>query len=459
VPSLVHYKNLVRVSMPFAKQKTDSQGQLVNLALANVPSLANEPYMSSRHDNLQHIIYQLLSYTPNGDFTHVIEDSWQKIGENETNYDDFGGQFKRKLDGEDTIITKAKSFKTNDQKINYIFNTVKNTVKWDETYGRYTNDGTVTAWKKKTGNSTEINLMVYHLLTKAGIKAYPLLASTRENGKVNPAFPTRFQFNTSVTYVPIDSAHYYVLDATNKYNFYRDTPADLLNSYGLLINKDDKKYDLVVMENNTPVRNVILVNADIKPGGKMEGTVQINSFGYYRKDDVESYISNGEKKYMEKLKGDDNNLNITSLKMENMMVDSLPLTQSIGFNLDLTGSDETYIYFKPNLFTSLGANPFLNESRASDIDFAFRNNYSITSTYKMPAGYKADALPKSVSMVMPDKTITFKRMAVEQDGLIMVRYMISFDKSIFFKESYPELHDFYKKMYEMMNEQIVLKKG
>jgi hypothetical protein len=459
IPDLVHFKNLVNVTMPFAVAKKDAQGQLIDLALANVPSLPDEPYMSSRYDNLQRILYQLISITIPGDYTHSFEDSWNKVGENESNYDVFGEQFGRKLAGEDTIIKKAKSLKTDDEKIAYIFNTVKNTIKWDETYRRYTNDGTVTAWQKKIGNSTEINLIVYHLLTKAGIKAYPLLLSTHKNGKVNPAFPTRYQFNTSVAYVPIDSNSYYVLDATSKYNLYKDIPANLLNSYGLSIDKDNKKYDLIFVQNNSPVRNVVFVDAEIKPNGKMEGNAQISSYSYYRKGYIEKYMLDGKKKYIDKLKEDDNNLNITSLKMENMTVDTLPLNQNIGFNLDLTGSDDNYIYFKPNLFTSIGANPFIKESRSSDIDFGYKNNYLITGIYKIPAGYKADALPKSISMTMPDQTITFRRVAGEQDGSITVRYTIDFKKAIFFKENYPELHDFFKKMYEMMNEQIVLKKG
>ncbi len=60
-----------------------------------------------------------------------------------------------------------------------------------------------------------------------------------------------------------------------------------------------------------------------------------------------------KKKYIDWLKSGNNDLKISSVKLENMDVDSLPLTQNINFNLDLTGSDGTYIYFKPNLFTSL----------------------------------------------------------------------------------------------------------
>jgi len=192
----------------------------------------------------------------------------------------------------------------------------------------------------------------------------------------------------------------------------------------------------------------------------MTGTVQINSFSYDRMDDVERYKTDGEEKYIKALIDGDNNLKISSLKFDNMEVDTLPLTQNFQFNLDLVGSDENYIYFKPNLFASdFNNNDFLSEHRYSDIDFGYLTNDALNGIYKIPAGYKVDAMPKSVSMAMPDNSIVFKRLVAEQDGSILVRYSLSFKKSLFFKENYADFHDFYKKMNEMINEQIVLKKG
>ena len=59
---------------------------------------------------------------------------------------------------------------------------------------------------------------------------------------------------------------------------------------------------------------------------------------------------------------------------------------------------------------------------------------------------------------MPDKSIAFKRIIVEQQGAIIVRYNIDYKKSLYFKEDYQDLRAFYKKLQEIMNEQIVLKK-
>jgi hypothetical protein len=452
IPDILYYKNLVMVKQPYVKNTGDVK------ALANIPSLQDEPYMSSLKDNDERILYELKSINTIG-IHQSFSDTWEKVGKDEIDNDDFGGQFRRKLKGEEDILNKAKSLSFEKDKIAFIFNEVKNTMKWNEEDENYTNDGTAEAWDKKTGNSTEINLILYHLLQKAGVNVLPMLVSTRGNGKINPAYPNGYQFNRAVAYIPIDTANYYVLDATSKYNIYNEIPASLLSGFGFYMDKENKKYDLVFLKKSNPVREVTLINAEIKPDGKMNGTVQINSFSYKRINDVKKYKTDGEEKYIKYLSNGDNNLKITSVKFENMEVDTLPLAQNIEFNLDLTGSDENYIYFKPNLFSSGYDNDFLSENRFTDIDFAYRSNNVLSGSYKIPGGYKIDAMPKSVSMTMPDKSIAFRRIVVEQEGTIVVRYVLDFKKSLFFKENYPEFHEFFKKMNELVNEQIVLKKS
>jgi hypothetical protein len=286
-----------------------------------------------------------------------------------------------------------------------------------------------------------------------------MLVSTRGNGKINPAYPNSYQFNKTVVYVPVDSSKYYILDATSKYNTWNETPANLLNGFGFYFDKDTEKYELLFLENTSPSREVTAINAEIGPSGKMNGTARVSSFSYHRINAITKLKAEGEKKYIENLSSSDNSLKITSVKFENMDDDTLPLVQNINFNLDLTGSDENYIYFKANLFSEAFNNPFLSENRYTDIDFSYLNNNTIYGNYKIPAGYKIDAIPKSISMGMPDKSIIFKRIAGEVDGTLVLRYTIVFNKSVCFKENYVSLRDFFKKLNELMNEQVVLKKS
>lgn len=415
--------------------------------------------MRSLTDNLEGLTFHLTSFRPPAGFVQSAADSWDKIGKLITDDEDFGGQLKRKLTGEEAIITKAKAMKTDQEKIAYVFGEVKNAMKWDGRDYWYTNDGTVKAWEKKSGNSTEINLILYHLLKQSGVKAYPMVVSTRSNGIINPAYAYVHQFNRGVVFIPVDSTKRYVLDATNKYNTYTDIPDDLLNSTGLWIDKDSKEYGTPFLTRATPVMELVSVTADVMPEGKINGTAQINSYSYNRIRDVRKYKTDGEQKYIDYLRNDDNTLKIASLKFENMETDSLPLQENLEFKKELTGSDGNYIYFVPSIFIPARSNPFMSESRQSDIDFGYRNNYSMTGTYKLPAGYKPETLPKNIAIGMPDQSIIFRRVVAEQDGSILVRYSVDFKKPLFFKENYMDLHEFYKKMGELISEQIVLKKS
>jgi hypothetical protein len=61
-------------------------------------------------------------------------------------------------------------------------------------------------------------------------------------------------------------------------------------------------------------------------------------------------------------------------------------------------------------------------------------------------------------MLMPNSSIMFRQLSSEGDEFVNVRWVINYNKSYFSKDEYPSLYDFLKKMYEMLNEQIVLKK-
>jgi len=444
------FRYVPHVSQPFVKDIGEPTDYRQAKALANIHSLRQEEYMGSQRDNLQRMEY--IS-------RHVLLNTWSKIGELLTQFSEFGNELDYEVSGAGTIIKQARSLKTVDEKIAFLFDTVKNHMKWNENTAFFVNDGTVKAWNKGTGNSAEINLIVYQLLKKAGVKAYPLVVSSKNNGKINPANPNLFLFNNVVVYIPIDSTKSYVLDATNKFNLYNAIPQDQLNTFGLSVDEKNKDYKMVFLENPEPVMQSVFLNAEVKAGGKLSGTAEITSYSYNKITAAQKYKTDGEEKYLAYLRNNDNNVKISALKMENMEIDSLPLTQKVDFSTDLAGSDENYIYLGTNIFNRMGKNPFTSEERYSDIDFGYRDNYSINGIYKLPAGYKTDALPKTITIVSPDQSMVFKRTIIEDNGTIVVRYMLNHAKTIYFKKDYQDVRGFYKKMYELLNEQIVLKKA
>ena len=462
------YKMTPRVNQAYAKNTSgvwtkrngDTIGKRYSWALDKIKSFREEPYSTCKEDDIQKLSFRLVGYKYSvRSELKSLEKSWFQIGTEAAYDEDFGKQMSENIDDDGDIIKHAKLLNTDNEKISYIFDKVKNSVKWNTINRWYTIDGVKKAWEKKRGNSTEINLILYHFIKMAGISCFPELVSTRTHGKINTDYPDLNQFNKTVIYVPLGDKKYYILDASNKYNSYADIPFDILNSNGLMIDPKKGEYTISYIKNDEPSRTVVFVNAVIDPGMKMTGTAQVNNFGYSKESAVEEYKMDGENKYKENFKDNDNNLKISSFKFENMEVDSLPLMQTVDFNLDLTSSDENYIYFSPNLFTGLNSNPLLSEQRNSDVNFKFIHDFNINGRYSIPKGYKIEALPKSMNLLMPDTSIRFKRIVAEQEGFVMVHYVIDFKKSYYSRDDYKTLFEFYRKMHEMLNEQIVLKKS
>jgi hypothetical protein len=453
--SRLKFKAYTRTNQNFAKDTTLEGGHV--WAAANLPSSKQEAYMRAPGDALQSVSLLLTSHPDDKGKAIEMEDTWAKLGRELANTKIYYKELDQHLGGEDTLIKHALSLKTQDEKIAYLFGAVKSVIGWNGYVNWVPGKGIRDAWKKRSGNTAEVNAVLYHLLKNSGIKAYPMLVSTRENGLLDPAFVDGFQINSLVTFVPADSSKYYVLDATEKYNTYNQVPYNLLNSYGLCLDKEDDKYDMVYIESKAPAKEMIIMNAEIDPDARMKGTGEIASFQYNRTTGLELYKIGGEEKFREYLTGSDNNIKISNLRLDNVSTDSLPLKQSFDFSYELNNSD-SYIFFTPNIFTPLHDNPFLSEVRNAPVDFGYSHDRIIIGRYKLPKGYDIQSLPKDINIVMADRGVLFKRMLEKQDGYISLRYEINIKRTRFQRSEYPDLREFFKKMYEMLDEQIVLKK-
>ncbi len=442
------YRKVLQPLFRDSTVKLDDKGAEKHMwALAKVPSFKSEPFMDYPEDYLQQILI-----TRNAKYF-----TWAFISGSILADENVGQQLNKNLDNEAKIIAKAKTLKTTDEKISYLFDTVKNTMKWNKQDHAFADEGVKKAWDKKTGNSTEINLILFDLLKKANVNSSLLVLCTRDHGKIDPQYPNVSHLNRVVVYYPVDSAKYYVLDASNPYNNYNSIPPDLIGLNALFIDPSSKKFSMKLIKNEA-AREVILVNGSIGADGKLQGNTEISGLANNREKYLRQYNEQGKTKYIEQLQDKFKGLKITALTLDNLAIDTLPLVQTFEFQYNLTAPDGNYMYFNPNLFSGFDKNPFLNETRISTIDFGRLNTYLINGHYKIPPGYKIDVLPKPVMMRMPGNGITFRRFTAQQDGLMVINYTIIYNRSLFTKEEYTAIRDFYKKMYELLNEQIVLKK-
>ena len=93
-----------------------------------------------------------------------------------------------------------------------------------------------------------------------------------------------------------------------------------------------------------------------------------------------------------------------------------------------------------------------------DIDFGCPKKYTVTGTFYLPDNYIVDALPKNTKMLLPDSSIVLTRMMQQDHGLISINFTLEMNASGYTADSYPYIKQFFKKMYDILEEKIVLKK-
>jgi hypothetical protein len=203
-------------------------------------------------------------------------------------------------------------------------------------------------------------------------------------------------------------------------------------------------------------KNVVIFRAAIGDKGEMDGHATITSCDYARVKRAPQ-ISD-KSKYMDHyFKSQNSDFKFDSLIFKNMEIDSMPLVQEVDFHCPVNASGD-YSYFTVNMFNDMGKNPFVADTRFSDVFFGTKQSYQIIGNISIPEGYTFDELPKNVRMMMPDQSLSVTRMVAVNGNLINSKIVVDFKRPFYTPEEYPDLKEFYKKMYALLDEQIVIRK-
>jgi hypothetical protein len=337
--------------------------------------------------------------------------------------------------------------------MNAIFNAVRSSMDWDGRDSRGSGQGVRTAWDKKKGNAGDINLILVDMLKEAGIEAYPILVSTRRHGAVQTQYPLLNQFNLVMAYVVIGSKQY-VLNGADQYTPSYLIPHDVQYTFGYIIDPDKNGFVFLKGDEQTYQTSVVL-NGAINNEGRLKGTADIYNYDYSKVPRVRA-LQNGLERFKSSyFSRSYPNLTVDSLGVQGQNNDSLPLDETLNFSVRLNKTGN-YVLFSPNLFLGLETNPFTAERRFSDIDFGFKQNYTISGSIRLPKGYKVESLPRNIRMIMPDTSIVMERIMQLDDRQLNFRMSILIKSPIYPAEDYPNLKEFYKKMFAALNEELIV---
>ena len=397
---------------------------------------------------------QLNSINFPGSISKSILKDWKEFGEYLNEAEWYEDQFHSFNFAKELTQQLLNGITNEKEKISTLYNYVKNNFAWSENYSIYM-DNLKTAFKNKTGNSSEINSILLCMLRSAGIKADPVMICTRNNGVALRAYTFLDQFNHTVVKVKSENEEY-ILDAIDPLK-----PMTLQNELNINIQGFaliDKNFEWIQINNASVSKSsqnfLLTLDKDDNINGKYIYSCNNYSALHGRK----RIIQRGLKEFFSDFI-DEKKLNIKSDSITVQNLDSLINNLIIKSNISSSViSSDKFIYLTPYINADLHTNPFKDEIRESPVEFTFPINDISTFNLKIPSGYKINEMPKSIKVTLPDSAASFTFITTSTDDQIQLKSVLTINKLFFPAEEYTEVRDFFAAISKKFSEQIVINK-
>ena len=427
-------------------------------SMDRVPAFPVESYLTTPDNYLSSLRFEL-AYTkfPNSPQKN-FNTSWEAITNLLLDESKFGQQLKGTgflgdLAGE----LKAKS---TDQSLlaKSCFEAVRDKITCNNKTGIFCENNLRDVFKSGEGDVQSINLLLTALLREAGIKAWPVILSTRGNGIIQPVYPSIEDFNYVICMADVNGSRV-LMDASDKYLSMNLLDPICLNDKGRIIDKTETgwveltstmnsykraaTWDVEFRENGTAVAKVVETYDDIG--------------GYRQRDRIRD--KGGFSKYIESINNPENGFTITASDLENQEQLDQPLRQTLELELDKNYLQGDLYIFLPLFSEAMSDNPFKLKKREYPVEFDYPYSEKVIVKTKIPEGYTVESLPPTKTFVMPGRAAVYGFKITAGENEIVTEYDFQRNKMLFLPDEYEKLKEFYRVVVESQNESVVLQRS
>jgi len=428
----------------------------LGIEISNVPALKKEPYVKNIDLYRAKIIFDVFaSDFPNNSY-HDFSKTWGDVVKTIYENKYFGDPLKETDYFERLIPNILANSKTKKDSILKILNFVKNRVKWNKYLGKYTDKGVAIAFKNRTGNIADINLMLTAMLRTSGFEANPILLNTRKHAE--PYFPTLSGFNYVICGVEIDD-DVLLLDASEKYSYIDNLPLRTINEIGRMVRKNGSSIP-IKLQPKKPTITKQNINVSIDENMIISGNFRMVTNGLkalkYRNKlnnlNDENLINFFEKKY--------NPIEIEKIRLLNKeKLDKSFVVSSLFKGSDALERIDDKILIKPLLFLQKKETVFKSDKRKYPIDLETAQKEIIRVSITIPKGYKLLNKPDDVVSTLENNQGAYSYSIKEENDKILIKVVRILSNPIIKAEDYTMFKQFLLNIIQKENENIVLVKS
>ncbi len=458
----INFSSFNRPGGTWGQQNSINNGNLdykINIStleILDTPALKEEPFVNNMDNYRSAIVYELQYVKFPNSIMKDYTSSWEKVVKTIYESEGFGYQLDSKRYFKDDLPTILQGKSSNIEKMSAVFQFVQNRMHWNGIYGYTIDEGVKKAYDLKTGNIADINLMLVSMLRAAGLKADPVLISTRSHGV--PLFPTMRGFNYVAAVVNLNGENVF-LDATNKFSKPNMLPSMTINWAGRIVKEGSGSAPVSLIPPYVS-QEVVMLSAELSPEGELQGKVRRTRKDYKAYSYRNNYANMEEESYLEEMEESYGGLEISDYSIKNKYTIGRPVKENFGFlKQDVVDIIGDKMYLSPLFWFTISENPFQLENRDYPIDYTYPWQYKYNIVLKIPEGYEVESVPEKMNIAMEGKvgTFLFNVVAVGSQS-IQITSDLKMNHAVIPSINYQGLKEFYKTVIEKQAEKVVLSK-
>ena len=424
----------------------------VKYVMKDIPAFVEEDYMTTKNNYLSKIEYELKSIQNfSGEITNYTK-TWKSVDYDIKKNRKLGTELRKKSVVKNVLPVAIVEEPDLLEKAKKIYEYVQDTYVWNNEYLFFDEVSLKNIVNEKSGDIAEINGLLYALLHKHGVEAYPVLLSTRKNGVPTKLFPVLSEFNYVLVKVAVDGKDY-LLDASDKDLIFGQIPFRCLNEYGRMLDFENES-EWVPIKANKNSRIAFGVNLKMDNNGQLQGVVKSNYSGYHalnkKKEEVDF-----EKAYLD----ENEEIDIVSYSIVNNGKENGRYQEVFEIEYSADDSNTELLYMDPFLIKFFTKNPFQLQRRSYPIDFGFKDSYTYFYAIEVGDAYEIVEYPDNIIVQLPNGKGEVKLNCSVVGNKLQMTFFLIFREALYNHEYYEGLKLMMKHTIDAQTKSlIVLKK-
>ena len=427
-----------------------------NCTARNLQALKKDDYVWNVNDYATKVTAELQSIHLSVDDHRDMRKTWEQVDNTLFEHSDFGARlYKHSKYREELLSSGIDKIADLKEKVAATFSFLRQRIAWNGEYDLLTKSSSDIV-KKGSGSNADLNMMLINMLGDVGVKACPVLMSTRRHGRIPKTYPTLNKMNTFIVGIP-DGTSWIYLDASSADGYLNVLPANLYVEQARIIEKGTPG-QWVNLQKIGEAKSVHNIKATLTADGLMKGEQSTIYSGNAAANERKAFRTASDSTSFIAAKAQQTGISISQCKIEEHRSFLPSVTEVINFTKQGDVTDD-HIYINPFTELPITSNPFTEKERLLPVEFPCRNTFNAYVQLTLPEGWQLEEMPKSVNVSTPDKSASGRiNYGITDDKTITINFQFRLGNVYYDHQQYDMLRQLFDLFASRGKDMLVIKK-